>query len=152
MNRYNEYKNRDTQYQIARLDDELDRIQRRIESAVKEKPVSEESKYYNDYITQLKNDLSNLKKQKKEITSLKPDSIIDPISLKLVRDSLKSFASNIKIFPPDQQYQILKTYINQIVLDHITGSFKLSLIIHDPQNSNENNSFLLQKTIYIPLH
>lgn len=150
LNKFNEYKSRDVKYQIARLDDEIDRIQNRIGSALKDKPIGDDNKYYTDYIKQLNDDSNNLKKQRKEITDMEQGTNIDPNSLKLVRESLKLFATNIKIYPPDQQYMLLKGYISEITFDRITGSYKLSLIIMDPQNSDENGKCLLEKTLYIP--
>ena len=115
---------------------------------MKDKPI-EDNKYYTDYIKQLNDDSNNLKKQRKEITDLEQGTDIDPISLKLVRESLKLFATNIKIYPPDQQYMLLKGYISQIAFDRITGSYKLSLIIKDTLISDENGKCLLEKTLYI---
>jgi DNA invertase Pin-like site-specific DNA recombinase len=151
LNRYNEYKSRDIQYQIARLDDELKRLQQRLETASKEKNIDEDNKYFNEYINQLKSDVSNIESQKNQIMSTHSSAIIEPTSLVLVRHNLKVFASNIKTYPPDQQYEMLKSYISQIVFDHITNSFKISLVIHDPQNMSEKHNCLLEKTIYISL-
>lgn len=150
LSKFNEYKNRDTKYQIARLDDEINRVQNRIVSAMKDKLFGEESKYYKDYLKQLNDDLNNLKKQRNEIFELKHDTVIDPVSLKLIRENLKLFVTNIKLYPPDQQYLLLKEYVTQICFDRISECFKLSLTLKDPQSSGEKETHLLEKELYIP--
>ena len=149
LNKYNEYKTRDIQYQLARLNDDIERVQRRIDTAVKEKPSGENSKYFNDYIKQLKEDMDNLNKQQKELLEMKQNITVDLNSLILIRTDLKSFASNIKTAAPEQQHHMLKSYINEIVQDFISNSFKVSIIIHDPQKPDESDNILLEKSLYI---
>jgi hypothetical protein len=136
-------------YQLARLKDDIEQVHRRIDIVVKEKPSGEDSKYFNDYIKQLKEDMNNLKKQQEELLEMKQNITIDLNSRFLIRTDLKSFSSNIKTAAPEQQHHMLKCYINEIVQDFISNSFKVSIKIHDPQKPDESNNILLEKSLYI---
>lgn len=144
IKKYTEYKNRDKLFQIARIEDEILRLKRRIDAAKKDSGELDSGHFLGEYIKQLKQDLSNLEKEK---ASFKDDTgtACEPATLKIIRDNLKAFAFSIKSLPFDEQHSLLKVYIKQVMKDSINEGFKLTYQIVNPLAPE---TVLFEKTLY----
>lgn len=97
VRKYLDYKNRDRNFQVARIKDEIARIQRRLDAAIKEKGINEKSQYLNDYIKQMKKEITDLQKENADLDSSYQIKNSDSNLLKYVRDKLKNFSLNVKM-------------------------------------------------------
>ncbi len=150
IKRYSDYQNREAKFKLARLTDDIDYLTRRIEITNREdiKP----NKLMAEYLDDLESELQKLQKEKKEAEKqvINPDLNLD--QLKTIRDALNSFVSSIKVAPPEQQHNILKEYITNIIVDHFNHSTQLEYRINPITNSDPDiNIPLFKKRLHFGL-
>lgn len=151
IKKHYEYRNRDILFQLTRTEDEIIRQRQRMETALKERFPGEQNKYFKEYITQLKDDITNLENERENLKASMTALDIDNIDIKEVRECLKTFASNIKTMPSDQQFLILKEFVLTLVEDRINNAFKLIYKIDGQDYESGGKKILLEKTIYFNL-
>lgn len=149
VRKYSDYRNKDKDFQIARTKDEISRIQRRLDAAMKGSRNSGKGQYLNDYIKQMKKEIHDLQKESIDLSASGDNRNIDATLLKSARDTLKNFALNIKMASPDQQFALLKTYIRQIIKDPINNGYKLSYVVPNPYTPQDKATILFEKVLYI---
>ncbi|NPV89878.1 MAG: recombinase family protein [Firmicutes bacterium] len=152
IRRYVEYQNRDITFQLARLDDEIKHLNRRIDLAKSETGSVELGNYVAQYIGELKRDLQKLKRERSETNKLitEPDLSIDQI--KAIREKLKDFIQRIKIEPPDFQHSLLRQYVSLITYDPIAQTYKLKFKLTIDSDEANQQITILEKTSYFTLN
>lgn len=73
IRKYQKYKNRENQFELARIDDDIQRLLRRLEAANNDVNKNENIGFFTDYISQLENDISQLKDEKDNLLSRQID-------------------------------------------------------------------------------
>lgn len=146
IRKYTDDKNRDRLYQVARIEDELLRLNRRLDASKKEASSISEGRFLNDYIKQMKEEIDQLLQEKNLLNNTNESDSNDPTALKLLRDSLKSFTINIRSIPSDQQYTLLKSFVQQVTKDSINNGYRLTYRLYNPC---QTDSIIIEKTLYI---
>lgn len=77
IQKYSDYKNRNKLFHSSRIDDEIQRIIRRLGAAKKEVGDTGGGQYLNDYIKQLKQDINNLEKEKLELQDTNSNNLYE---------------------------------------------------------------------------
>ncbi|GBF32891.1 resolvase domain protein [Desulfocucumis palustris] len=150
IRRYMDYQNREITFQLARIDDDIKHLNRRIEIARKEK-TSYGTKYVAQYIKEMEGEIEKLTRERSEVDELKTSSNLTDEQLQYIRDRLKDFAQRIKIEPTDIQHSLLKLYINSIVYDQFSDNYKMAYHIGIPKESSAGSLIVLEKTMYFTL-
>lgn len=149
IERYLDYQNRETSFQLARIDDDLKHLKKRIELATKESE-SKQREFVTEYIAELQTEYERLERAREEINAQQAETTKTKEQLEVIRDKIKAFATKIKVAPPDEQHRLLKEYVTSIMADQFSGNYKLNIIIPSPSDSG-NTSLVLEKTIYFDL-
>lgn len=148
IRKYTESENRETSFNIARIDDNIKYLTRRIQLAISEKSSASSPQYLEEYIHEMEIDLEKLQSEKREILNQKILPITESVVLKSVRDDLTRFVRNIKIESTDIQHKMLKRFVQFIVADLSTNGYKLQYIIKVPEDSEFGSKIILKKTLY----
>lgn len=151
IRRYNDYQNRDTTFQLSRINDEINHLKRRATLAQEESKSGKGDKYLTQYIAELNEEVKRLEQQQEIIGTQESYLQLTHDQLTLIRDKLRNFVQRIKIEPSDQQHRLLKEYVTEIVADQFTGGFKLACHIQIPDEFSEKAITVLEKTIYFCL-
>jgi site-specific DNA recombinase len=151
VRRHVDNQNRDITFQLARIDDDIKHLNRRIEIARKEK-ISSDAKFAAHYIKEMEGEIEKLTRECSEVDKMKTSPNLTEEHLQLIRDRLKDFVQRIKIEPPDVQHNILKRYICSIVYDQFSKNFKLTYKIDIPDEASAGSIKVFEKTSYFMLN
>ncbi|MDW7682906.1 MAG: recombinase family protein [Bacillota bacterium] len=147
IRRHIEYQNREITFQLARIEDDLKHLHKRMEMAKMEK--GSERDYALHYVSEMEEEVKELEKKKKQISTTQVEPTLSAEQLKIIRDRLKAFISQVKVAQPHEQNQLLKEYIISIMADQFSGNYKLNYKI--PLHGQDSNINVLEKTIYFTL-
>ncbi|MCR3923301.1 MAG: recombinase family protein [Firmicutes bacterium] len=149
IQRYLDYQNREVRFQLARIEDDLKHVTRRIDLAKKESEEGQRG-FVLQYIKELEGDIETLKseKQQHEKECVVPTTSTE--QLQIIRDKLKEFVSNIRALTPDIQHNLLKSYLSSVSLDPVSGNYKLKYKLIDTTEP-EKVKVVLEKSIYFSL-
>jgi Site-specific recombinases, DNA invertase Pin homologs len=152
IRKYVESVNRETTFNISRIDDEIKHINKRIQLMKSEMENYKNKQYLDDYIMELESDIERLQNEKEGTTRQIQKPIQDGEMLKLVRESLRNFVIEIKTQRPEIQHELLKKYLNSVTKELSSDNFKLNYIISIPSYSLDGTlTKVLEKTIYFSL-
>lgn len=151
VRRFVSYQNRDVTFQVARIDDDLKHLTKRINIAKQEKCLPDNSMYIAQYVAELQKEVEKLTSERAEVSKLiaAPDFSVE--QLQVIRDRVKDFAARIKIEPPDVQFSLLKQYVDSIVLDQFTKSYKVKIHLNSPLELSNVPVKILERTVYFSL-
>jgi DNA invertase Pin-like site-specific DNA recombinase len=149
IERYLDYQNREISFQIARIDDDLKHLKKRIDLATKESQ-SKQREFIATYVTEMQTDYEKLERTREEILTQQIETTLTAEQLELIRDKIKNFATKIKMAPPDEQHRLLKDYVTSIMADQFSGNYKLNMKIPFPSGATDTY-VVLEKTIYFGL-
>lgn len=151
IRRYNYDQNRELQFQLSRINDDIKHLTSRISMAKDDANMPEENPFLIQYIAQLEKELKNLLEDQLKISQLSTTIEPSQTQFQLIRDKVKDFSNRIKVEPPDVQHLMLKQFIDTIVLDETSGQFKLLFHIDNLSEDEENSTRFLKKHIYFAL-
>jgi DNA invertase Pin-like site-specific DNA recombinase/chorismate mutase len=152
IRRYVDYKNRESTFQISRLDNDIKHLKKRIELARQEAEAKPENSFLEAYISELEKELTQHKQEQDKIEADKTDSLVDPTTLSFIRKELKDFVTGIWTSPCDVQHAILKKYVVSIARELSSNNYKMLFQLKIPGSSSENLSqIILEKQIYFAL-
>ena len=143
--------NRELLFQLARVDDEINHLQKRIDSVSKNNLNDDPGRNLSSYIKEMKSEISNLQKQKNDLTAQKIKPDINRDDIKYLLDKLKNFITRIKTEPPDLQHIILKEFLVSITANKVSGGYKLIYKLELPSELNKYSQTILEKTLYFSL-
>ncbi len=149
IQKYLDYQNREISFQLARIDDDLKHLKRRIDLAAKESE-SKKQEFVAQYVIELESEQKKLDRSREEILTKRVEPTLTSEQLTLIRDKIKNFATRIRIAPPDELNRLLKDYVTSIMMDQFSGNYKLNMKIPFP-SSVMDVSVVLEKTIYFNL-
>lgn len=148
IRKYYEHLNREVLFQLARIDDEINYLGKRIELSEKEKSKSNSKKYLTDFVKEMKSQLEELQNQKAELTSQRKVLELTVDDIAFLNNKLKYFISNIKSETPEQQHNLLKELLVLVTANKLSGGFKLIYRLEIPSKLNSDKEIVLEKTIY----
>ena len=148
IRKYYDYKNREIVFQLARIDDEVNHIKKRIELTMKEKETSENKRLFSGFIKEMKPELDALEKQKSELSAHKKVPILTNDTILYLRDRIRYFISNLKSEAPEQQHLLLKEFVIVIIPNKLSGCYKLIYRLQVPSETFPGNEIILEKTLY----
>lgn len=150
INKYFDNQNREVLFQIARIDDEIKYLQKRLDIAQKEESVVSKSQI-DGYIKEVKSDISSLQNEKAELVKQKSRSDLTRENIKYLLDKLRNFNSHIKTEPPDVQHELLKEFVSYVSANKISGGFKRIYCLKLPPEITEKAQTVLEKVLYFSL-
>jgi site-specific DNA recombinase len=151
IRRYVDYQNREVTSQLARIDDDLKHLTKRIDIAKDEKVLPDNSMYIAQYVAELNKEVEKLTSERVDVCKLITSPSLTAEQLKVIRDRLKDFANRIKIEPPDVQFTLLKQRVETIVFDQFNNSFIVKIYINSPLELSNTQVKILEKTVYFSL-
>lgn len=153
IRKYVDYTNRENIFSIARIDDEIKHIKKRIELAKTEGKSYNSPSYLEEYISQMDADIIKLTNDKE---SFNKDLLISEVPqgiLKLIRDNIRGYISNINTTPPEEQHRLLKSYISFVIADPVSNGFKMKYVIKIPETFIAGtNNIILEKVLYFGIN
>lgn len=150
INKYFDSQNREILFQIARIDDDIKHLQKRIEIAEKEQYTGTKA-HISGYIKELKTEIKALQEQKDNHDKQKRKPEMTSENIKYLLDKLKNFNTRIKAEAPDFQHELLKDFVITVTANKLSGGFKLFYQLKSPIASNEKQQIVLEKTLYFGL-
>lgn len=124
-------------------------LNKRIELAEAEMNSNGKREFLHEYIEELEDNIGKAEAEKEQTTKQIENIDINPETLEEIRNNLRNFVLSIKINTPDKQRILLKMYLDNIILDPITESFKAQYFIKLPALAlDEDSQRVLGKVIY----
>lgn len=152
ITRFVETQNRETTFQLARIEDDLKHSRRRLELAGEERKSVSQGKYLPQYVHELESEIENLERDKQTLNSNKHNLDLHEVNLQGIRERLRDFANRIKIEPPEVQHRLLSDYVSNIVADQTYNVYKLTLHVFAATESSSEAVKLLEKTVYFDVN
>lgn len=148
VRKYYEHQNREILFQIARIDDEIVHVSKRIKMLESENSDQSKKKFLIDLIKDMKSELGGLQKQKVELNIQKVIPALSNDSITYLHDRFKYFISCLKSETPEQQHIFLKEFIVMLIPNRLSGGYKLIYKLEVPSETETNKEIILAKTLF----
>lgn len=151
IRRHIDYQNREITFQLARIDDELKHLNKRLDTLRREKGDEHAAKYLAQYTNQIKQNIEKLTLERSETDKMRISPTLTNEQLEFIREKLKDLATRIKFEPPDVQNRLLKEFVTSVTRDQFSQNYKIQIHITIPSEASNMPVKVLEKAVYFTL-
>lgn len=146
--KYISEKNKEKQFRLNSISQEIELTKMRIDILSNDLEVTEDKNKIKQYIEDLKQNLTSLKKENISLNQSLENYNIDSITIEILKDKINNFINKILSSTPDIQNSLLKEFVEDIKINLVSNMITIHIKLAFPNNPSE---VIFDKNIYVSL-